>query len=75
MPSYTIYNSKTKTSEDVLMSYSELEALLEANPHLSQQLSAPKIVSGVDGLRRIDSGFKDLLKRIKKNNRKSTINV
>jgi hypothetical protein len=57
------------------MSYSELEALLEANPHLSQQLSAPKIVSGVDGLRRIDSGFKDLLKRIKKNNRKSTINV
>lgn len=75
MPTYTIFNKKTKQTEDVFMSYSELEEHLEKNPHMQLQLSAPKIVGGVDGLRKIDNGFKDLLGRMKKNNRGSTINV
>lgn len=75
MPVYTIKDNKTGHQEDVMMAYSELERFLKTHPGKSQVMSAPRIVSGVAGQRRPDEGFRDVLRNIKKNNRRSTMNV
>lgn len=75
MPVYTIKDNKTGHQEDVMMAYSELERFLKTHPNKSQVMSAPRIVSGVAGQRRPDEGFRDVLRNIKKNNRRSTMNV
>lgn len=48
------------------MTYDELLEFLKANPHIDQVPSLLNIVSGVDGIRKPDQGFKDLLKEMKK---------
>lgn len=75
MPLYTIKDTKTGHQEVVNMAYSELERFLKLNPNKSHVLSAPRIVTGVAGQRRPDEGFRDILRNIKKNNRRSTMNV
>lgn len=75
MPLYTIKDIKTGHQEDVMMTYSELERFLKTHPNKSHVMTAPRIVSGVAGQRRPDEGFRDILRNIKKNNRRSTMNV
>lgn len=77
MPTYTFYNKNTGEEKTELMSISECEEFLKANPDWEQQPAAPLIVSGVALGKRMkpDEGFRDLLKTIKKNNRGSNINT
>jgi hypothetical protein len=66
MPLYTFYNEETDEYVEELVSISSKEQFLKDNPHLTQVIEAPAIVSGVGGVGQIkqDSGFKDLLNRI-----------
>ena len=76
MPTYTVEYLKGKnkgTVSDVLMKYEEVKQL-EKKGQLRIIPSAPMIVSGVGSVTgRIDNGFNDVLKGIKKANRGSTI--
>ena len=77
MPQYTIYNTKTEETENVVMSFDALQEHLNENPDWVQVLTAPKIVSGVGGvLSKTSDGFRDRMREIKKTSgRGNTINV
>ena len=75
MPTYTIKDNDTEHLEEVSMTYSALEQFLTRNPNKTHVLSAPRIVSGVAGQRKPDEGFRDILRNIKKTNRRSTMNI
>jgi hypothetical protein len=77
MPNYTFYNKKLKEEFIEHMSMSELDNFLLINPHLEQVVTAPAIADPTRlGLRKPDSGFRDVLKRVKKaSGRRNTINT
>jgi len=75
MPTYIIKDTKTNKIEEVFMFMSELDEFLKTNPEKHIVPQAPAIVSGVAGLRKIDNGFRDVLKKIKSKHRGSTIDV
>ena len=77
MPQYTIYNTKTEETDNVVMSFDALQEHLNDNPDWVQVLTAPKIVSGVGGvLSKTSDGFRDRMREIKKTSgRGNTINV
>lgn len=77
MANYTFLDTKTNKEFDISMPISEYDAYVENNPHLQQVLSAPAIADPTRlGLRKPDSGFRDVLKRIKKaSGRRNTINT
>lgn len=78
MANYTFLDTKTEEEFDMSMPISELDTFKENNPHLQQLIkSAPSIGDAVRlGLRKPDSGFRDVLKRIKKaSGRRNTINT
>lgn len=66
MPTYTFLNKKTQKEHSMLLWISELDAYLAENPDLDLVPSAPPIVAGREGGHKVDSGFKDLLKEMKK---------
>ena len=57
-----------------MMSISEMEKLLEENKHIKLQLKSLNISYSAGGIK-TDGGWNDMLKRIKKANRGSTINT
>lgn len=74
MPSYTFINSKTKEEKTEIMTISEMEEYLEKNPHITTKITAPAIIDPWSaGRQKVPSGFTDVLKKIKKANRRSTI--
>ena len=77
MPTYVFYDTKTKKTEELLMSISEMEAYRKKHKKTKQLVPAsPKIVSGVaSGRNKPDDNFRDILRTIKKNNRGSKINT
>ena len=60
MPTYSFVNIETGEEFDKLMRISEREDYLKSNPHIQPILTAPSIVSGVAGQRRVPDGFKDV---------------
>tara|TARA_R100000008_G_C3587295_1_gene173528 strand:+ start:3900 stop:4145 length:246 start_codon:yes stop_codon:yes gene_type:complete len=76
MPLYDIRNKNTGAVEEMQMTIAEKEEFLRQNEHLEQVLGMPKIVSGVDGLRKTDDSFRDILRNIDKKHksRKNTMN-
>ena len=78
MPTYRVRKANTKSGKswEVFCSYEELQQMIEEYD-IEQVLSAPKIVSGTGSLlSKTDDGWKENLKRIKKNAGKgSTIKV
>lgn len=71
MPNYTFKNLETGELFEATLTLSEREELLK-NPNIEQQIvSAPGLVSGVS--LKPDAGFRDVLKKIKKNNIRSNI--
>lgn len=79
MPTYKFLNTDTGEEFEDFMSISGLETYLTENPHITQLVNgAPMIVSG-RGQSKPDSGFRDLLKDMKKKHSKgitrSTINT
>ena len=77
MANYTFLNTKTNREEIIGMPMSELDFFKESNPHLEQQFTVPNIADPTRlGLHKPDSGFRDVLKRIKKaSGKRSTINT
>ena len=77
MPTYTFVNNETGNHFEDMMSIAEKEEYLQTNPHISQTIvHAPALVDPTRlGLKKPEQGFRDLLKDIKKNNRKSKINT
>ena len=65
MPIYTFHDTKTNKVFTEMMSIAEMEAYLEKNPHIKQQITQMNIVGGVSGVSyRNDQGFKEVLSKI-----------
>ena len=77
MANYTFYDTKTNKEFDIDMPISELDAYKEKNPHLEQLIKrAPALADPTRlGLRKPDRGFRDVLKKVKKAHRGSTVNT
>jgi hypothetical protein len=65
IPTYTFRNKETLEEWEERLSFSEREEKLK-DPNIEQIPGAPAIVSGTKT--KPDSGFRDLLKTIRKNN-------
>ena len=76
MPTYDFENKKTGEVFEKMMTIADKEQYLKDNPDIQQLLGMPKIVSGVDGLRKTDDSFRDILRNIDKKHksRKNTMN-
>ena len=76
MPTYDFENKKTGEVFEKIMTIAGKEQYLKDNPDIQQLLGMPKIVSGVDGLRKTDDSFRDILRNIDKKHksRKNTMN-
>lgn len=73
MPTYDLKNNKTGKTENVLCSYDEMRSMVDSGEY-TYIPGVLQIVSGTGTLvGKIDSGFNDVLTRIKKANRGSTI--
>lgn len=68
MPLYEFIDTDTGEQFELLLKISEREEFLEANPNVKSKMSAPMIVSGVDGLRKPDEGFQEVLAKIGEQN-------
>lgn len=68
MPLYEFEDTETGEVFELQLKISEREDFLKTNPNLKQRLSAPRIVSGVDGLRKVDDGFNEVLQKIGEQN-------
>jgi hypothetical protein len=75
MPLYTLLNKKTQTIETVIMSYSDMMTITDSIQGTHEYVPAPlNLVSGHGTITgKIDSGFNDVLHRIKSANKGSTI--
>ena len=74
MPIYTFYDSKTDKVFTEMMSIAEMEAYLENNPHIKQQITQMNIVGGVSGITyKNDQGFKEVLSKISEAHPKSAL--
>jgi hypothetical protein len=75
MPVYHFYDkTKPKITWEAEMRISELDQYLLDNPHAETVPSSPMVVGGVGSIK-VDNGYKDVLREIKKKHRRSTINV
>ena len=77
MANYTFLNKTTNEQFDISMAISELDTYKENNPHFEQLIvSVPRIGDPTRlGLRKPDAGFRDVLKKVKKAHRGSTVNT
>ena len=75
MPTYQFLNTETGEETEVTMRISELDDYRAANPHLQTIISAPMICDPVRvGVRKKDSGFKEVLQKIHDRAPGSTLN-
>jgi len=68
MPLYEFEDTDTGEKFEIMLKIAEREEFLKANPNVKSVMSAPMIVGGVDGLRRPDEGFKEVLSKIGEQN-------
>ena len=65
MPTYTIRDKNEDEYYDTICSWSELQEFLENNPHCEKVVTAPAIVSGVQGRSfKTDGGFNEVMSKI-----------
>jgi len=77
MANYTFFDTKTNKEFDIDMPISELDFYKKNNLHLEQIIkTAPAIADPTRlGIKKPDSGFRDVLKKAKSAYRGSTINT
>ena len=79
MPTYKFLNNDTGEEYEEFMTISALDTYLEENPNLTQLVNGAPALSSGRGIGKPDAGFRDVLKKIKKNANKgitrSTINT
>ena len=68
MPLYDFEDTKTGEQFELQLKISEKDDFLKANPNLKQLIGTPMIVGGVDGLRKPDEGFQEVLQKIGEQN-------
>ena len=71
MPIYEFVDTETGEEFELFLKISEREEFLKDNPTVKGKMSAPMIVGGVDGLRKVDDGFKEVLQKIGEQNPQS----
>ena len=64
MPRYDFYNTETGELVEYTMSWRDLDDFKLNNPHLKQQVSAPRIVGGTGDRVKTDAGFKEVLSKV-----------
>jgi predicted nucleic acid-binding Zn ribbon protein len=75
MPTYTFKNTETGEEQDIILRMSQVDEFKESNPHLTQVISGGQGLVRNSGSVKPDSGFRDVLKSIKKASGKgNTIN-
>lgn len=76
MPTYTFRNNDTREEWTDMMSISSCESFLKDNPHI-EQIPVSINLGPFNDLphKRPDEGFREIMKRIKKNAPRSKINV
>lgn len=69
MPTYIFYDTREDETVEMYMSMSELDSFKENNPHMTQKIGSPGLISGrsVDS-GRLPEGFKDRLRLAKAKN-------
>ena len=77
MPTYLFLDKNTNKESTKFMSISECEKYLADNPHIEQLVNGfPSLGDSVRlGVKKPDETFRDILRRIKKNNAGSNINI
>lgn len=76
MPTYNFKNKETGEIIEKRMYMADREKFLEENPEFEQvHLSGLNAVSGVSIKNKVPDGFRDVLKNIKSNHYKSTIDI
>jgi hypothetical protein len=76
MPTYTFHDTTTNADEDIFMKFSDVDNYLAKNPTKTKIITSVSIVSGIQSAtNKPDANFRDILRTIKKNNRRSTINT
>ena len=68
MPLYDFEDTETGEQFELQLKISEKDEFLKANPNLKQLIGTPMIVGGVDGLRKPDEGFNEVLQKIGEQN-------
>ena len=68
MPLYDFQDTETGEVFELNLRIAEKDDFLKANPNLKQVIGAPMIVGGVDGLRKPDEGFQEVLSKIGEQN-------
>jgi hypothetical protein len=66
MPTYKFLNNNTGEEFEDFMSISALDQFLEENPNIVQLVNGAPLVHSGRGIGKPDSGFRDLLKDMKK---------
>jgi len=75
MPTYKFFDKTRKKEFTVDMSISERDKYLKENPHIEQLVFGAPMIGYRIGSHKIDSGFRDVLKEVKKKHRGSTIDT
>ena len=79
MPTYRFINNSTGKEYEEFMTISALEEYLKDNPDVTQLINGAPLIHSGRGLKKPDAGFRDVLKRIKRENSRgitrSTINT
>lgn len=76
MPTYTFVNKDTGEEITEIMTIAEMEDFLIKNKNFQQVLYPVGIADPSRlGIRKPDSGFRDVLKKIKSKHRRSTVNT
>jgi hypothetical protein len=76
MPTYVFYDTINKVEFEQFMTMAEREKFLKKNKFIKQILTPSHIVSGVGRpSAKVDEGFKDILRNIKKKHPGSTVDV
>jgi hypothetical protein len=79
MPTYKFLNNETNEEYEEFMTISALDDYLKNNPNITQLVNGAPLISSGRGMGKPDSGFRDLLKEIKKKNSRgitrSTVNT
>ncbi len=75
MPTYLFKNKTTGEETEMFLSISERDVFLKENPDMEQLINGAPMIGYSTVTQKPDSGFRDVLKEIKKKHRRSTINT
>lgn len=76
MANYTFYDTEADREFDVTMPMSELDEYKARHPHLQQVIKTVNIADPTRlGLKKPDSGFRDVLNKVKKAHPRGNVNT